>query len=117
VQPLFVAVRDDVANNRQAAAYGLGVAAHKGGPTWGPFVAQSLSLLFECTSRPNARSEDDVFATENACAAIAKILHFTASTVANWQDCVTMWVDTLPITNDEEAAPYGYSFLAELIEQ
>jgi hypothetical protein len=29
----------------------------------------------------------------------------------------TAWVDTLPIVNDEEAAPFSYSFLAKLIEQ
>lgn len=117
IPPLFDAMRDNFANNRQAAVYGVGLVAHKGGPAWHPFVAQSLPLLFECITRPNARDEDDVFATENACSSIAKILHFAPSTVPNWQDVVTAWVETLPITNDEEAAPYGYSFLAQLIEQ
>jgi len=117
VPALAVGLRDDFANNRQAAAYGIGVIAHKGGPNWAPFVTESLPLLFECCARPKAREEDDVYATENACASIAKILHFAPTTVQNWQDVVTAWVDTLPITNDEEAAPYGYSFLAQLIEQ
>jgi len=117
VQPLSVALRDDVAHNRQAAVYGIGIIAQKGNTEWAPYVAQSLPVLFECIARPNARDEDDVFATENACAAIAKILHFAPNTVPNWQDVVTAWIDTLPIVNDEEAAPYAYSFLAQLIEQ
>jgi hypothetical protein len=116
-EPIVAGMRDDFASNRQAAVYGVGVIAHKGGSAWEPFVTQSLPLLFEATQRPNARDDDDVYATENACAAIAKILHFAAGTVQNWQDVVAAWIDTLPIVNDEEAAPYGYSFLAQLIEQ
>jgi hypothetical protein len=37
--------------------------------------------------------------------------------VPNVPEVVNAWVDTLPVINDEEAAPYAYSFLAELIEQ
>ncbi|KAK5282259.1 importin subunit beta-3, partial [Cryomyces antarcticus] len=39
------------------------------------------------------------------------------SKISNVQEVVTHWVDTLPVTNDEEAAPYAYSFLAQLIDQ
>jgi importin-5 len=66
---------------------------------------------------PDARSEDNVFATENACAAIAKILHYNASQVRNPDETVARWIDTLPIVNDEEAAPYAYLYLSQLIDQ
>jgi hypothetical protein len=117
IQPLLDGMRDDVAANRQAAVYGVGVAAHKGGEAWSEFVAASLPLLFQVTQRPNARQDDDVFATENACASIAKILHYNSSKVQNKQDVAHAWIDTLPVTNDEEAAPYAYSFLGQLIDQ
>jgi importin-5 len=117
VEPLVRGMGDDVAANRQAAVYGVGLAAHKGGEAWADFVSASLPVLFQMTQRPNARDDDDVYATENACATIAKILHFCATKVANVQDVVTAWVDTLPVVNDEEAAPYAYSFLAQLIDQ
>jgi hypothetical protein len=26
------------------------------------------------------------------------------------------WIDTLPVINDEEAAPYAYAYLAQLID-
>jgi len=117
VQPLITGMRDNAPANRQAACYGVGVAAQKGGEAWAEFVSGSLPILFEVTQRPNARSDDDAFATENACASIAKILHYNNSKVANVQDVVTHWIDTLPVVNDEEAAPYAYSFLAELIDQ
>lgn len=117
VQPLIDGMRDEAPANRQAACYGAGVAAQKGGEAWSEFAAGSLPILFQVTQRPNARSDDDAFATENACASIAKILHFNSSKVPNVPEVVNAWVDTLPVINDEEAAPYAYSFLAELIEQ
>ncbi|KAI9804140.1 MAG: hypothetical protein M1825_001542 [Sarcosagium campestre] len=117
VQPLVDGLRDVVPSNRQAAAYGVGVAAHKGGPAWSDFVAASIPTLFQVTQMREARLDDHVFATENACASIAKILHYNSSKVANVQEVVTHWIDTFPIVNDEEAAPYAYSFLAQLIDQ
>jgi hypothetical protein len=117
LQPIVNGMQDNVPANRQAAAYGVGVAAHRGGEAWSDFVAASLPTLFQIAQRPDARSDDDVFATENACASIAKVLHYNAGKVENWQDVAAAWVDTLPVVNDEEAAPHAYAFLAQLIEQ
>jgi len=114
--PLAAGMRDDQAANRQAACYGVGVAAQKGGDAWSEFAGMSMEPLFEVTRRPNARSDDDAFATENACASIAKVLAFNSSKVQNIPNVVAAWVDTLPVVNDEEAAPYAYSFLAQLID-
>ena len=116
-QPLLNGIRDDVPANRQAACYGVGVAAQKGGAPWSGFVAECLPGLFAACQRPDARQEDHVFATENACASIAKILQANASKVPNVQQVLSHWLQTLPVTNDEEAAPYAYMFLAQLIEQ
>jgi hypothetical protein len=115
--PLIDGCRDPSAAIRQAAAYGVGVAAHRGGASWSQFVGGSLPILFEVTQVPDARNEDNVYATENACAAIAKILHFNAASVGDVQQIITQWVTTLPVINDEEAAPYAYAYLAELIDQ
>ena len=117
IQPLAKGMQDTIAANRQAAVYGVGLAAHKGGEPWADFVNAGLPILFEMTQRPNARDDDDVYATENACATIAKILHFLPTKVQNLQEVVNAWVGTLPVINDEEAAPYAYSFLAQLIDQ
>lgn len=116
-QPLIDGCRDPSPAIRQAAAYGIGVAAHRGGAPWAQFLGGSVPFLFQVTQVPDARNEDNVYATENACAAIAKILHYNASTVADVQNVTTQWVETLPVTNDEEAAPYAYAYLAELIDQ
>ena len=117
MQPLASGLQDENAANRQAAAYGVGVAAQKGGPAWADFVAASIPSLFQVTQIHQSRTEEHVFATENASASISKILHFNSSKVPNPQEVVTNWLGTLPIIFDEEAAPYAYSFLAQLIDQ
>lgn len=116
-QPLIDGMRDAVPANRQAACYGVGIAAQKGGAAWSSFAAESLPALFNVCQLPNAREEDHIFATENACASIAKILQANASKVPNVQEVVKLWINTLPVVNDEEAAPYAYMFLANLIDQ
>lgn len=117
IEPLAAGCRDPAPANRQAAAYGVGVAAHKGGAAWSGFLGAAIELLFQATQFPSSRDEDNVFATENACASIAKIMHYNAAQVNNPNEIITTWIDTLPITNDEEAAPYAYAYLAELIKQ
>ncbi|KAF4121613.1 importin-5 [Geosmithia morbida] len=116
-QPLVDGCRDPSPAIRQAAAYGIGVAAHRGGAPWSEFLSSSMPFLFQVTQVPDARNDDNVYATENACAAIAKILHFNASSVGDAQQIVPQWLATLPVTNDEEAAPYAYAYLAELMNQ
>ena len=116
-QPLLDGCEDPSPAIRQAAAYGVGVAAHRGGASWSQFLGTAIPFLFQATQVPDARNEENVYATENACAAIAKILHFNAGSVGNVQQVIPEWVNILPVTNDEEAAPYAYAYLAELIDQ
>ncbi|KLJ07926.1 hypothetical protein EMPG_16596 [Blastomyces silverae] len=117
LQPLINGMRDENAANRQAACYGVGMAAQKGGLAWSEFVAASIPTLFQATQHAKARTQEHIFATENASASIAKILHYNSSKVQNPHEVVENWFNTLPIINDEEAAPYVYSFLAQLIDQ
>lgn len=77
----------------------------------------TLEPLFQCIARPDAREEEHVYATENACAAIAKIIHFNASSVPNLESVIGSWLDTLPIVHDEEEAPHAYNILMDLAER
>ena len=116
-EPLVAGMRDGVPANRQAACYGVGIAAQKGGANWSAFVMENLATLFQVCQLPQAREDDHVFATENACASIAKILQAKSNKIPNVQQVVQHWLNTLPVVNDEEAAPYAYMFLAQLIDQ
>ncbi|KAK0611170.1 armadillo-type protein [Immersiella caudata] len=116
-QPLLHGCRDESPAIRQAAAYGIGIAAHHGGAAWASFLGGAVQVLFEALQFPDARSEENVYATENACAAVAKVLHFNASAIPQADQIIAEWIKYLPITNDEEAAPYAYAYLTELIEK
>jgi importin-5 len=102
---------------RQAAAYGIGVAAHHGGPQYAQFCAMAVEPLFQCIARADAREEDHVYATENASSAIAKIIHFNASGIPNPDTVIASWLDTLPIVNDAEEGPHAYNVLMDLVQQ
>lgn len=77
----------------------------------------ALEPLFLCIARADAREDEHIYATENACAAIAKIIHFNASRVPNIDNVISSWLDTLPIINDEEEAPHAYNILMNLVER
>lgn len=117
IEPIMLGLEDVTPANRQAAAYGVGMAAKNGGEIYADFVAACIPKLFQVTQFPQARDDDHIFATENACASIAKILQFNNSRVPNPQHVVENWVQTLPVVNDEMVAPYAYLFLVHLIEQ
>lgn len=116
-QPLINGMHDEIPANRQAACYGVGIAAQKGGVMWSNFAAESLPALFAACQLPNARDDDHIYATENACAGIAKVLQFNSGKVLNYQEVVAHWVNTLPVIHDDEAAPYAYMFLVQMIDQ
>jgi hypothetical protein len=105
-----------LASIRQAAAYAVGVAAQHAPIAYHDFALAALEPLFKITQIPGARSEENINATENASSSIAKILHSFGSKIPNSDSVIDSWIKTLPITQDNEAAPYAYRFLSELIE-
>lgn len=66
---------------RQAAAYGCGVLGQFGGPAFAPVCAQAIPLLVQVIQSPDSRSEVNLNPTENAIAAVTKILKYNASAV------------------------------------
>lgn len=67
---------------RQAAAYGVGLMAMKGGAAYAPACTQALQPLAAMIARTDARAtEEDTAATENAISAVSKILKYNASTI------------------------------------
>ncbi|WBW75062.1 karyopherin/importin beta family nuclear import signal receptor Sal3 [Schizosaccharomyces osmophilus] len=102
---------------RQAAAYGIGVAAQHGGELYSEICSSALPALFTMLEHPEARDEEQIYATENISVAISKICRFCSQRIQDLEKMITFWVNTLPVTHDEDDAPYAYMFLAELMEQ
>lgn len=101
---------------RQAAAYTIGVCAQYAPSTYGEFCVSSIEVLFQVVGIPDAKSDENQTATENASAAIAKILHSFGSNIPDVNRYVENWLQTLPIVVDDEAAAFAYKFLNHLID-
>lgn len=101
---------------RQAAAYTIGVCAQYAPSTYGDVCVSSLETLFQVVSIPDAKSDENQTATENASAAIAKILHSFGANIPNLDSHIANWLQTLPIIVDDEAAAFSYRFLSHLID-
>lgn len=101
---------------RQAAAYTIGICAQYAPSAYGNVCVPSLEVLFQVVGIPDAKSDENQTATENASAAIAKILHTFGSNIPNVDGYIGNWLQSLPITVDDEAAAFAYRFLSHLIE-
>lgn len=104
------------ASIRQAASYSVGMAAQHGGPSYKEFALACLEPMFKMAAVPDARADENVYATENLVLAIAKVCRSFSADVPNLGSVLQQWINLLPILQDEEAAPFAYSFLAELIQ-
>lgn len=74
-------VGDKQGEVRQAAAYGCGVLGQFAGPAFAAVCAQAIPLLVQVIQSPDARSEVNLNPTENAIAAVTKILKYNNSAV------------------------------------
>ncbi|PVV04701.1 hypothetical protein BB560_000793 [Smittium megazygosporum] len=113
INSLDLSFRPDV---RQGAAFGIGAAAQFGGSAYSNAVVQSIPGLANMINDPEARSDDNIYATENATSALVKILINGASSVPNFDQVLLLWFTGLPIINDEDEAIYSYNYLLQILQ-
>lgn len=116
LQPLATYVADKSPEVRQAAAYGWGVLAQFGGDQFAGECAKALPILLEVINDPESRSIKNVCPTENAISAVTKILKYNSSQVKVIDDLILMWLNWLPVVEDDDEAPHVYGYLCDLIE-
>jgi len=100
---------------RQAAAYGCGVIGQGGGPGYAQVASQAVPLLVEVIQHAESRAPENINPTENAISAVTKILKFNGS-ACNLDSILPAWFSWLPVTEDNDEAPFVYGFLADLVE-
>lgn len=115
IPPLLNYLTDSTAEVRQAASYGCGVMAQYGNETFAHACKEALPLLVRIVSDPEARSENNITATENAISAVAKIIKFCPS-CANLDEVVPLWLSWLPIWEDKDEMDTVYGLLCDLLE-
>lgn len=114
--PLFASgIQNSNPEIRQAAAYGWGILAIHGGPTFAEECTKVIPLLVQLIQMPEARSDENVGATENAISAVTKIMQYNGSMV-NVNEILPVWFTWLPIWSDEAEITPVYEFLLKLIE-
>jgi len=113
--PMLNNLADPHSAVRQAAVYGIGVCSQFGGDLVKPFVPQVLATLDQVIADPSARSEENVYATENAISAIAKICRFHAPSIS-LPIFLPRWLSFLPVTEDKIESKVTYSHLCYFIE-
>lgn len=116
LQPLAAYVTDKSAEVRQAAAYGWGVLAQFGGDQFAGECGKALPLLMEVINDPESRTVKNLNSTENAISAVTKILKYNNSQIKVSDDMVLMWLNWLPVLEDDDEAPHVYGYLCDLIE-
>ncbi|KAI1730971.1 HEAT-like repeat domain-containing protein [Ditylenchus destructor] len=95
-EPILKALADNYPEVRQAAAYGVGIMAYKGGP--------------------GAKdTEEDTAATENAISAVSKILKYNPSGI-DPTAVIPTFISWLPVWNDADELPYVYDYFCDLVE-
>ncbi|EFA03140.1 importin-5 [Tribolium castaneum] len=116
LQPLALYVKDKSHEVRQAAAYGWGVLAQFGGEQFAGEVAKIIPSLVEVINDSEAKEPRNINATENAVAAVTKIMKYNPKGI-NVDEILPVWFSWLPIIEEVDEAPHVYGYLCDLVEQ
>ncbi|QPG76766.1 hypothetical protein FOA43_004160 [Brettanomyces nanus] len=117
MNPVGEALTSPQASIRQAATYTVGACAQYGGEQYADYCIACLPSMTQMASIPDAKAEENLGATENTCSSIAKVIHSFGSRIQGLDELIQNWFKLLPVAQDDEAAPYAYMLLVELIQQ
>ncbi|OWK00599.1 hypothetical protein Celaphus_00016791, partial [Cervus elaphus hippelaphus] len=115
LRPMLQYVCDSSPEVRQAAAYGLGVMAQYGGDNYRPFCTEALPLLVRVIQSADAKTKENINATENCISAVGKMMKFKPDCV-NVEEVLPHWLSWLPLHEDKEEAVQTFNYLCDLIE-
>ena len=109
---------------RQAAAYGIGIMAEKGGQSYSliaPQCMQGLQVAIDYQMSASVKEKKQkvkqfMHAKDNAVAALGKIIRYQAATV-DVALLVPNWLNLLPIRHDVEEAKMQNEILACLVQE
>jgi hypothetical protein len=117
LEPLLAHVCDEYPEVRQAAAYGVGLLAMKGGAEFATDCARAIPLLAEAINKTDSReTEEGIEATENAVSAVAKILKYNSFAI-DVNAIIPSFISWLPVWEDSDELPYVYDYFCDLVEQ
>ena len=100
---------------RQAAVYGLGQVAQNAPEVFRPSAAGIVTDLTKLLNTAEAKLEENIDATENAVSVVGRICSLYSDAV-NTAEILPVWLQFLPLRNDEDEARYSHELLCRLVE-
>jgi len=116
VGPCFAGCDDPDCDVRQASVYGVGVMAAAVGTHFANHVPRALQALAKVIQAPDARSEENLNATENAVSALGKLCEFQRNAIPGAEQVVPQWLSCLPLTEDCVEARVVHAQLVRMLE-
>ncbi|GLC61179.1 hypothetical protein PLESTB_001728100 [Pleodorina starrii] len=116
---LLEATRAEHADLRQCAVYGLGVMAAKApAEAFRPHAASVAEIMAGIIRHPDAKNEDNDMATDNAVAALGRVLahHAEALGPDGGAAAATLWLQSLPLKVDAVEATAMHEQLVNMCE-
>ena len=99
----------------QAAAFGFGIMAEKGGEGYADLCKMALPVLTQLLNDPRSKEEDEKFVRDNAIAAYVRISNAPFCGVEP-KTAVETLLKWLPISADTEEVAFVYSSLIKLVK-
>ena len=108
---------DGDADLRQACCFCVGLCAQHS-PSWlAPLHAAAAAALTGALGRPDAGHEDSEYATDNATAALGRLIeHVALPSGLDAAPLVALWLAHLPLRHDSEEALTSHAQLVRLVE-
>eukprot|EP01100_Stratorugosa_tubuloviscum_P001006 TRINITY_DN1224_c0_g2_i1.p1 TRINITY_DN1224_c0_g2~~TRINITY_DN1224_c0_g2_i1.p1 ORF type:complete len:1087 (-),score=588.52 TRINITY_DN1224_c0_g2_i1:206-3466(-) len=102
---------------RQASVFGIGAAAQYCQQKFISLIPESLNALSKVIFAQDAKEEENIFATENAIAAVGKIIFYQWDTTKNLQpgSLLSTWLGCLPVTEDLVESKITYDIFCNLL--
>ena len=116
VGPCLAGCDDADADVRQASVYGVGVMAAAVGQAFAPHVPGALAALARVIQAPDARSDENLNATENAISALGKLCESQRSAIPRADQVVPQWLSCLPLREDTVEARVVHAQLVRMLE-
>lgn len=91
LQPMIQYCKDKQPEVRQAAIYGCGILAQCGGEQFAQTCSIVMPMLLETIVATDSRDPENMTVTENAISAVAKIMKYNSSAIANQDEIVRVW--------------------------
>eukprot|EP00891_Asterochloris_glomerata_P002388 jgi/Astpho2/2388/Aster-05646 len=103
---------------RQCAVYGLGMLAQHRQHIFQPIAAEAVQCMVTMIQSPDGRSEPNAAATENAVAALGRVLAYSAGTLPDQgAQLAELWLHALPLTEDKQEAEGQHALLVEFLDR